>query len=339
MGKTNLKKLTMLMCAGILATSMCFSSYAATKKKITTVSVKIEADEDLTLDTDFDTDMLNVDTKSKKYTIDSVELANEEDILNMEENENSSSVVPELEITLTAKDGYIFSVTKASDIKFSGNTSAKYVSGKKKDSQKTLVLIVKLNSIIKLFGEITKANWDPENPCFVEWENTSNNVHEIQLYKDGKRFGTIEKVPATDNKVDLSRLMLTAGTEYTFRIREYNETAGKRSEWFDSASSYILPQDIADRNKSQFGYNKIGGYGWERDEHGWWYSKPGGYYASEWMENNDHWFYFDGSGYMVTGWNCINGKWYYFNTNGEMQKNTSIDGYSIDNNGVSSRTN
>jgi len=46
------------------------------------------------------------------------------------------------------------------------------------------------------------------------------------------------------------------------------------------------------------------------------------------------WFYFDSNGVMQTGWKLIDGKWYYFYENGTMARNTTINGYKIDSNGV-----
>lgn len=323
----------------LLTLVMCFPVYAATKKKITSVSIKIDADDDAEIGKDFTSDSINVESKTKKYSVDSVELLNEFDIEHMDDDDTDSTtkVIPELEITLTAEDNYYFAVAKASDVKISGNTDAKYISGKKKDSSKTLVITVKLKAITRPLGEITKADWNTEMACVAEWENKSNNAHEIQLLRDGKKFGPLTVVPGKEKTMDFSPFMLKAGASYSYRIREYNESVGKRGKWVNCYTNYVLPEDVAARNKDLFGYYKIGGYGWEKDENGWWYSRPGGYYASEWLSSNDNWFYMNEKGYAVTGWNLIDGKWYFFNTDGEMAKNTSIDGYDIDENGVSNR--
>ena len=49
-------------------------------------------------------------------------------------------------------------------------------------------------------------------------------------------------------------------------------------------------------------------------------------------------YYADGNGLAVTGWKKINGKYYYFKDNCTMAKDTTVDGYTIDSNGVSDRT-
>ena len=40
-------------------------------------------------------------------------------------------------------------------------------------------------------------------------------------------------------------------------------------------------------------------------------------------------YYLGVDGVMATGWQEIEGKWYYFNGSGAMQKNTTIDGYTL----------
>ena len=55
--------------------------------------------------------------------------------------------------------------------------------------------------------------------------------------------------------------------------------------------------------------------------------------SASWKQNNTGWWYTEGSS-SATGWNEIDGKWYYFYQNGYMAKNTQINNYKIDLNGV-----
>lgn len=55
--------------------------------------------------------------------------------------------------------------------------------------------------------------------------------------------------------------------------------------------------------------------------------------SASWKQNNTGWWYTEGS-LSATGWNKIDGKWYYFYQNGYMAKNTQINSYKIDSNGV-----
>lgn len=68
---------------------------------------------------------------------------------------------------------------------------------------------------------------------------------------------------------------------------------------------------------------------------GWQYRKSDGTYATGWQFLNNNWYYFDTDGIMKTGWfKDANGKWYYLNSSGAMVKNTTIDGYKINSDGV-----
>lgn len=53
-----------------------------------------------------------------------------------------------------------------------------------------------------------------------------------------------------------------------------------------------------------------------------------------WLYSKDSWFHFDSNGVMKTGWINDKGNWYYLNKDGVMLKNTSVDGFKLDSNGV-----
>lgn len=56
-----------------------------------------------------------------------------------------------------------------------------------------------------------------------------------------------------------------------------------------------------------------------------------------WQTIGKYKYYFDNNGVMQTDWQTIGGKKYYFGTNGRMVKNTTVDRYIIDENGVATR--
>ncbi|OCA97247.1 DUF4830 domain-containing protein [Clostridium beijerinckii] len=73
---------------------------------------------------------------------------------------------------------------------------------------------------------------------------------------------------------------------------------------------------------------------WNQDNNGWWYS-DGSEYSIGWKQIDGEWYYFGNNSYMKTGWfQDKNDKWYYFNNNGSMAKNTCINGYTLDSNGI-----
>ena len=325
MQKKKKKLMAVMLILGLLATDV-FPAAAATKKKISTVSITIDAD--MMSEDEVGEDGIEVEVRSNNYSVDNYVLVDED----MEWGTNS---VPELEITLTAAEGYYFALSKRSDVKLKGNSDPEYVSGKKMDSSSTLVVVAKLHCIQNGVGEVTNVTWSSDKPCVATWESSYNgNGYEVIVYRGDKKVGKMQAVSGPEKSIDLSHIMLTPG-EYTFRVREKNYNSGKRGEWEDSRSTYILTEEIAQKNKELYGYQSLDGYGWQKDEKGWWYNTPGGPIKNDWLKNNDHWFFLDAEGYMVTGWKEIGGKNYYFNENGEMLVDTiTPDGCFVDANGV-----
>ncbi len=97
---------------------------------------------------------------------------------------------------------------------------------------------------------------------------------------------------------------------------------------------------------------------WVQNSGKWYYLDRSCHITTGWQEIGDHWYYFNNSGVMQTGWQKIDRKWYYFNSSGEMQTgwqklswsggsdyfyfyssgamavSTSVDGYSVNADGV-----
>ena len=74
--------------------------------------------------------------------------------------------------------------------------------------------------------------------------------------------------------------------------------------------------------------------GWVKDGGNWRYY-TGNKVAVDWLDISDKRYYFTKDGVMVSGkWLEIDGKWYYFNADGSLAKNTKVDGYEVDKNGV-----
>jgi hypothetical protein len=78
--------------------------------------------------------------------------------------------------------------------------------------------------------------------------------------------------------------------------------------------------------------------GWVRDGNNWrFYS--GNKATTGWLNQgsgtNEKRYYFDANAVMVSGkWLMLEDKWYYFNTDGSLARNTTIDGYNVDESGV-----
>lgn len=318
------KKVLMIALTGVLIVGSAFTAFAASKKKISLVSLDIRTES--LMDSEMGDEELEIDAKSNNYSVESYEFTNSSTAW-------TSTSIPEVEITLTASDGYYFAVTKRSDVKLKGNTDPEYVSGRKRDSSGTLVIRAKLHCLQQGVGEV-EGRWDKNRPCVAVWDSTyDRNNYEVKLEKDGKKCGVVREVSGIDKSLDLSDMMRGVGT-YVFYVRECNPDSGRKSRWFES-NSYDLPEEIARKNKELYGYKSLDSYGWKKDETGWWYDLPGGYVKNDWVKSNDHYFFMDENGYMVTGWREIKGKWYYFNDIGEMLVNTvTPDGYTVNEDGV-----
>ena len=97
--------------------------------------------------------------------------------------------------------------------------------------------------------------------------------------------------------------------------------------------------------------------GWKQIDGLWYYFGSDGVMASsKWIASGQNYCYVSSSGAMLTGWQDIggqtyylskstgyrvagqwakiDGKTYYFNKDGQLQRNTVIDGYKVDANGV-----
>ena len=53
-----------------------------------------------------------------------------------------------------------------------------------------------------------------------------------------------------------------------------------------------------------------------------------------WRQIDGEWYYLKGSGAMATGWLEWKDEWYYLYPSGRMAVSTTIDGYTVDADGV-----
>lgn len=79
--------------------------------------------------------------------------------------------------------------------------------------------------------------------------------------------------------------------------------------------------------------------GWIQDGGKWYYLTDNGMKVNSWIQDENMWYYFNESGAMVTGWREVDGKWYFFNTSGIMLANTTVEGYTLGNDGAWVETN
>jgi len=74
--------------------------------------------------------------------------------------------------------------------------------------------------------------------------------------------------------------------------------------------------------------------GWKYQNDAWYYYNTG-FRQTGWLKDNDKWYFLFSNGKMATSWTKIEGNMYYFYSDGSMAKDTTIDGKSIDKNGIS----
>ena len=138
------KKLAAAAMTVLMAALMAMPAMAASRKKISSVNLEIEAD--IQPDTRYGEETIEVDTKGGKYSFDYYEIENTGFEWTRED-------IPQIVIYLRADEGYYFSVSKASSVKLSGAT---YIKASKQDSSEILKLTVKLPPLAESVGDLTE---------------------------------------------------------------------------------------------------------------------------------------------------------------------------------------
>lgn len=324
------KKYIILILAVSIISCLTVPTEAAAKKKITSVSLDINLD--VKRGQLYGEENLDIETKSSKYTVSNYALLEEM-------GEWGDNPQPEIEITLTAEEGNYFYISKKSDVLLKGNSDPMYVSGRKEDSASTLIIVTRLESIFNNPNEITRASWDSAKLGSAIWESEGASNFEIDLYCNGKKFGSTKKTSM--NSMELLPFMTKQGY-YTYRVRSYNQSQTKKGAWHECSENYVVSDESAIENqvlyKQIYGENSdnlispgVKKPGWYNNEHGWWYqTEKGTYPKGEWLEIDHRWYYFNDEGYMQTGWIFYNEKWYYCDDSGALIQNSiTPDGYIV----------
>lgn len=113
---------------------------------------------------------------------------------------------------------------------------------------------------------------------------------------------------------------------YVDYVRVYNKSSSElRNTWLQdkiSNSWYYL-----NGNGTPF-------IGWLYTKDYWYYLDINGVMKTGWLQHNGNWYYLNHSGAMEIGWINDKGNWYYLNENGIMLKNTIVNKYKLNQNGV-----
>lgn len=315
----NGKRVLSLLLAAVMAFGMgTMTSLAATRKKITTVSVKVTAD--VQPETRYGEEEIEIETRGgNKYRFDYYEIEN----IGFEWVEDD---VPQITIYLAAEDGYYFSLTKASAVKLTGAT---YVKASKQDSSETLKLTVKLPSLQETVAEQTEVTLTEGGYAF--WDEVRGaGSYEVRLYRNGEGIGA-SILTTTEPHYDLASMMSRPG-HYYVKVRPVNKVnTANKNDWKESEGLNIT-DEMADAIRNGTAPKMPIRGEWKYTNEKWWYEHSDGTYTREnWEEIEGKWYYFDEEGYMKTGWIEWNGEKYYCDDSGAMLKSTTTpDGYILD---------
>ena len=311
------------VCGAVLAVAALTSmlavpSFAAKRKKITSVNVNVESH--IGLGVRYGEEEIEIEVRGRNYTYDYYEIEN----FGFEWVEDD---VPEITIYLRADEGYYFSLTKASAVKLTGAT---YVKATKQDSSETLALRVKLPSMQEMVGTETEVVLTEGG--FASWgEIRGAGSYELRLYKNGTGVGATYQ--STDQVFyDYTDQMSKPGT-YQVKVRAVNkQNQESKGKWMES-EAVTISQEMADaiRNGTVAGLPIKGE--WKKEGDRWWYQHQDGTYTqNNWEQIDKKWYLFDEEGYMRTGWVEWEGEKYYcHDETGEMLKDTTTpDGYILD---------
>lgn len=129
-----------------------------------------------------------------------------------------------------------------------------------------------------------------------------------------------------------------AGKWYYFNANGYMATGWKKvgSSWYYLGSNGIMRTGWQQISGKWYYFSESGvmATGWKKIGSSWYYFKSGGIMATGWLKVGSDWYYMSSSGAMQTGWKKISNKWYYFYSSGKMAYSTTIDGCTLDANGV-----
>jgi glucan-binding YG repeat protein len=158
--------------------------------------------------------------------------------------------------------------------------------------------------------------------------STTSNSKDFEVKSDVNSFDVWQRVDGNWRYIDGSGDVL------------------KDQWWFDknTEKNYYLKEDGYRttgwfyNNNNWYYFNENGEMqtGWISINKNWYYLNVNGVMKKGWLEDSSgNWYYLDSSGAMSTGWiENSNGEWYYLDSTGKMIKNSTINGYSLNSNGI-----
>ena len=216
----------------------------------------------------------------------------------------------------------------------------------------------KLAAVIKLVNEPTNGLQDRLTKL-KDTATVNGSIKHAQAELDTKvgvakaNFATVEANIAAVNPAEAKRVGLKFEFEKladAVKAVLATETpdvpatpAPAKAAWVQSGSSWWYKH--ADGSYTTNGWEKINGTwyhfdqagwmqtGWVKDGNTWYYLKDSGAMATGWVKDNGTWYYLKDNGAMATGWYKVGEKWYYSYASGALAVNTTVNGYTVNENG------
>ena len=322
-----MQKMGKLFSLAILFCIVCFCNltafgYQDSDKPITGVHVSI--DSNIPAGTLFGQENITITTPDNvNYYFQKYEIVDEGDRWEL-------GTHPQFKISLAAREGYYFRITKASQITLSGDV--KYVAAAREYNGYVLTITIK--TILSDY-KVGKPEFAKMEGGICQWGTAYNaGSYEIRVYRDNSVLSAVTHTePSTSFLFDTSKYMTREGN-YSFEVRAFNAYESTiASDWVKSNPVFVSAEQAA-QNKAAIADAESAG-NWEQTAEGWKFKIPDGSYAIGRRTIDGADYYFNSAGVMATGWQSIDDKWYYFDTNGVMLKGSyTPDGYWMDEHGV-----
>jgi len=181
----------------------------------------------------------------------------------------------------------------------------------------------KFNVVLEVDSIIVQAT--PEDAAYTV------KIDGATVTKDDNYEKTVSL--STDNTTIQVIVSDVDGNTKTYTLKVVRTDATQEKEKGKGKGNNGLHNGWRDKNDvGNNGFHK----GWKNENGAWRYLDNDGKMKKGWLKDTDEsWYYLDNDGNMKTSWfKDADGNWYYLDKNGKMNKNTTIDGYKLDANGV-----
>lgn len=226
------KRLIAAAMAGVLAMMSAFPGYAASRKKITSVSVSIKAD--IEPETDFGQEIIEIESSSNRYSVDGYEILNEGFYW-------TEDMTPEIRITLTADDDYYFTALTKDKVTLKGG--AEFKKSTRQQSSSVLLLDVTFSSLQNSLKDMEGITLSDNG--IATWPAISTaGSYEVRVYREGKIVGT--SLETNTNSANCRERMMKPNETYMVKVRAVNKyDPTVKGDWTESNSVYISGEKVA----------------------------------------------------------------------------------------------